>query len=157
MATSSPKSSFQIACPISIIEDQRNYCTLLYIAGLFGSDGCVRTGGLRLYQSNKAMCEGLSEMISTVSYGKIRSTMSMQKEEGGTNKQNTFHVRFGVNEMGLLALRYGIFDYNRCSQRTLLSMIDTIRLSEGFDEKKDLKKCLRYNSLTPKRRNQVEA
>ena len=88
------------------------------------------SGGLRFNQMNKAICEGLSETISTVSDGKIRSTVSMQKEEGRTNKQNTCHVHFGVNKMGLLALRYGIFDYNRHSQWMLLLMIDTIWLSE---------------------------
>ena len=111
-------------------------------AGLFGSDGCVRSDNVRFYQSCKNMCVGLSKDINEMNRGNMVSTASNVSLSPNAKTRGKFFVRIKKSEVGLMALRYGIFDAVRRAQWIVLITLDTIRRSDECDLTKDLIKML---------------
>jgi hypothetical protein len=106
------------------------------VAGWLGSDGYYGHRSTRIFQANQGICEGLATAINTHTKGLISPTVRKTKSVlYGNIKRADFRVIIPKQEVGLMALHFGSFDFERRSQVLIQVLIVLIGNSDDFSQK----------------------
>ena len=116
---------------------------LLYVAGIFASDGCLDFGDMEIIQSNESFCKALALAIKDAcKFGETPKCSSTHPAVGrswnnGAKCRVVWRIRFAVNQMEQLIFLFGIFDYHQRS-RWLICLIYKITWRQHDFPNKDM-------------------